>query len=238
MINYFTHTFIYPGMFENDHIVDYPNLVPSGMTTPEITDSGLPVRIQTPVHHASSDTGSIDALLDINVREIFIEERFDIERQQIELEEIIRIVLRHMTPIKQIYKFYSTLGVFDSTDNAYIMVRMQFWRLLKDCMLHTLGPTLVEMDFADGISETKGDCHDPSTQIYVRDFVNVLVNISYMLFKRDFLGDNCVIAKCMLKMLTSYILPNACVVKGKSRQILQVFLCLVHVCQYSRMEQL
>ena len=211
------------GMFENDHIVDYPNLVPSGMTTPEITESGLPVRSQTPLRHPSPDPGSVDALLDINLKEIFIEERFDIERQQIELEELNRIVLRYMTPIKHIYKFYSRLGVYDSADNAFIMVRMQFWRLLKDCMLHTLGHTLVEIDFIDGISETRSDFHDPSTQIYVRDFVNILVNVSYLLFKDDFPDENCAIAKCMLKMLTKYVLPNACIVKGECLPLLFLF---------------
>ena len=202
-------------MFENDHIVDYPNLVPSRMTTPEITESGIPVRSQTPLHQPSPDPGSVDTLLDISLKEIFIEEQFDIERQQVELEELNRIVLRYMTPIKHIYKFYSRLGVYDNADNAFIMVRMQFWRLLKDCMLHTLGFTLVEIDLVDGISETKGDFHDPNTQIYVRDFVNMLVNVSYSLFKDDYPDENCSIAKSMLKMLTKYVIPNACIVKGK-----------------------
>jgi len=206
---------VFKGMFENDHIVDYPNLVPSRMTTPEIVESGLPVRSQTPLRNLSPAPGPVDALLELNLHELFVEGHFDIERQQTEMEELTRIVLRYMTPIKHIYKFYSKLGVFDSADNAFIMVRMQFWRFLKDCKLHTLGHTLMNIDFIDGISDAKDDYHNQNTQIYIRDFINVLVNISYLLFKDDFAeDDNYNISKCMLKMLTTYVLPNACIVKG------------------------
>ena len=220
-------------MFENDHIVDYPDLIPSGMTTPEIAESGLTVRSQTPLHRPSPavDIGSVDAQLDINLSGIFVEERFDIERQQIELEELKRVVLRFMTPMKHIYKFYSSLGILENTDNTYVMNRMQFWRFLKDCMLHTVGCTLAEIDFADGISESRDDAHDPNTQIYVRDFVNVLINISYLLFKDEFPNERCAIAGCMLKMLAKFVLPNACSVKGKKSLFLfwLFFILLKHI---------
>lgn len=202
-------------MFENDHIVDYPSLVPSGMTTPDIADSGLPIRSVTPVNPPPSvDVGSVDALLNINLKEIIIEERFDIERQQIELDELTRVVLRYMTPIKHIYKFYSSLGILENADNTFVMNRMQFWRFLKDCMLHTAGLTLTELDLAHGISETSDDIHDASTKIYVRDFVNVLINVSYLLFKEEFAHESHTLAKCLVTMLNSYVLPNACIVKG------------------------
>eukprot|EP00795_Rhopilema_esculentum_P001293 gene1293-15680_t len=64
---------VFKGTFENDHIVDYPDLMPSRMTTPDIVESGLPVRSQTPMRPQSGPCGigSVDAVLDINLKEIF-----------------------------------------------------------------------------------------------------------------------------------------------------------------------
>ena len=204
-------------MFENDHIVDFPDLMPSGMTTPDIVEAGIPVRSQTPMRAPSpgAAVGTVDAVLDINLTEIFIAYQFDIEQQQIEVDEVTRVILRHMTQIKQIYKFYSSLGTLETPDNTFVMSRMQFWRFLKDCGLHTFGFTLVDLDSADGISETKEDIHDPSTKIYVRDFVNGLIHIAYMIFKEDDEAEESFVSSSLLKMITENVLPNACTVKGK-----------------------
>ena len=210
-------------MFENDHIVDFPDLIPSGMTTPDIAESGLPVRSQTPLQDSSPDmdTGSIDALLSINLKEIAYDEKFDIERQQLELDELVRVVLRYMTPVKQVYKFYSSIGIVDNADNTFVMNRVQFWRFLKDCMLHTVGRTLAEIDQVDGISESNKDKHECTTKIYVRDFVNVLINVSYFLFKADFPNESPAIANCLLKMLTKFVFLNAFTIKGKCKSHLR-----------------
>lgn len=207
----------FPGMFENDHIVDFPDIMPSGMTTPDIAEAGIPVRSQTPMRAPSpgAAVGTVDAVLDINLTEIFIADQFDIEQQQIEVDEVTRVILRHMTQIKQIYKFYSSLGTLETPDNTFVMSRMQFWRFLKDCGLHTFGFTLVELDSADGISETKEDIHDPSTKIYVRDFANGLTHIAYMIFKEEDETEECLVSSSLLKMITENVLPNACTVKGE-----------------------
>ena len=190
--------------------------MPSRMTTPDIVESGLPVRSQTPMRPQSGPCGigSVDAVLDINLKEIFVSERFDIDRQQIEVEEVARVILRHMTPIKHIYKFYSTLGIQESNDNTFVMNRMKFWRFLKDCALHTVGNTLAEIDLVDGISETLNDPHDRHTAIFMRDFVNALINVAFLLFKNDFLDEDNAVARCVMKILTQFVLPNACIMKG------------------------
>lgn len=54
--------------------------------------------------------------------------------------------MRHITHLRKIYNYYSCLGHDDSSDNTYIMNKMQFWRMLKDCKLHHLEKTLTEMD--------------------------------------------------------------------------------------------
>jgi len=55
-------------------------------------------------------------------------------------------MLRHMTSLHRIYAFYSRLGREHNVDNAFIMTRMQFWRLIKDCQLHYQRHGLVDMD--------------------------------------------------------------------------------------------
>lgn len=54
--------------------------------------------------------------------------------------------MRHITALRKIYSFYSCLGYEESPDNTYIMSRMQFWRLLKDCRLHSMDTSLMQMD--------------------------------------------------------------------------------------------
>jgi len=51
-----------------------------------------------------------------------------------------------MTSLHRVYAFYSRLGQQVNPDNAFVMTRMQFWRLLKDCQLHHQDHCLVDMD--------------------------------------------------------------------------------------------
>jgi len=55
-------------------------------------------------------------------------------------------MLRHMTSLHRVYAFYSRLGHEVNHDNAFVMTRMQFWRLLKDCQLHYQDYGLADMD--------------------------------------------------------------------------------------------
>jgi len=75
-------------------------------------------------------------------------------------------MLRHMTSLHRVYAFYSRLGHQLNPDNAYVMTRMQFWRLLKDCQLHYQDYGLVDMD------RWLGECctlvvHVPSVTMYI-----------------------------------------------------------------------
>jgi len=58
------------------------------------------------------------------------------------------VMLRHMTSLHRVYAFYSRLGheQNESADNAFVLTRMQFWRLLKDCRLHHHDYGLADMD--------------------------------------------------------------------------------------------
>lgn len=60
--------------------------------------------------------------------------------------KVMFVVLRHITILKKAYNFYSSLGHDASPDNTFIMTRLQFWRMLKDCRFHILDATLAEID--------------------------------------------------------------------------------------------
>ena len=65
-----------------------------------------------------------------------------------EIEQVQRVIMHHVTPLRKIYNKYATLGNEASPDNTYVLNRMQFWRLLKDARLHSPDLTLCMMDRA------------------------------------------------------------------------------------------
>jgi hypothetical protein len=60
--------------------------------------------------------------------------------------QVMFVVMRHVTNLRKIYNFYSGLGYDASPDNTFIMIRMQYWRFLKDCKFHHYDMSLTEMD--------------------------------------------------------------------------------------------
>lgn len=58
-----------------------------------------------------------------------------------------KTVVRYLDLFKQIYRFYSQLGMDISPDNTYMLNRMQFWRFLKDCKVHINEDDLTLMQF-------------------------------------------------------------------------------------------
>jgi hypothetical protein len=47
-----------------------------------------------------------------------------------------KTIVRYIDLFKQIYRFYSQLGLDSSPDNTYVLNRMQLWRFFKDCKAH------------------------------------------------------------------------------------------------------
>ena len=63
-----------------------------------------------------------------------------------EASQVMFVVTRHISSLRRIYSYYSSLGYEDSPDNTYVMNKMQFWRFLKDARLHHKEKTLMDMD--------------------------------------------------------------------------------------------
>lgn len=60
--------------------------------------------------------------------------------------QVLYVVMRHISALRKIYNFYSSLGYDESADNTFVMNKMQFWRFLVDCDFHHSETTLMEMD--------------------------------------------------------------------------------------------
>ena len=195
------------GQFKDDHMVDFPDLILSGMTTPDITSSGIPIRAGTPIRGESSmATSSSDAILDVNVDDLFDELKLNVDERQTEMENITCVILRFITPLKRIYKFYSGLGVNTSADNTFVMTQLQFWRFLKDHNIHKHGYSLVEMDRkvfnCDDDDEMSLEIHEGRRQVFIKDFLTSLIKISYLIFKDDIEDTDLLLSKCLHKLLS------------------------------------
>lgn len=198
-----------------DHMVDFPELNPSGMMTPDIMNSGLPVRSGTPVRSASpfmtqENSGnplnlSIDLLLD--------ERDLDLYEREEELQQVTHVLLRHVSKLKKIYSFYSFLGRQDSVDNTFVMSRLQFWRFLKDCKVHHCGFTISELDRTVA-SDKSIDLHEPQHEVLMREFLNAIIIIAYHIYSDEHHRPEPLLPWCVSQLITENILKNPCKVGG------------------------
>ncbi|KAK3716085.1 hypothetical protein QZH41_019631 [Actinostola sp. cb2023] len=216
------HVFDGKCTFEQDHMLEYPEFNPSGMTTPDIINSGIPVRPATPVRAAtpflpmdsSASSLGIHNPLSIRIDHLLDDLEMNLDERQEELQNVTHVILRHVSKLKQIYCFYSGLGQLLSTDNTFALTRMQFWRFLKDCQMHYHGVTLVEMDrFIDPYGRST-DIHEPYHKVLSRDFINAIIIIAFNIFHNQFHNKGLIFAECTSKLISDNILPNACDIQG------------------------
>ena len=219
--HYFTLFSSLVGAFEQDHMLDYPDFTPSRMTTPDITASGIPVRSATPVvrsgtpHLPSEDSsnGSKNSL-NINISHLQHDRELRPNEREEETQQVVHVLLRHISNLKNIYSFYSGLGHLGTADNTFVMTRLQFWRFLKDCRIHDQDVTLIEMDRFIDANKQLLEIHDPQQDVLMRDFLNAIVTISYHVFKDQHSGCMPVLPWCVSKFICENILPDSCDVKG------------------------
>uniref|UniRef100_A0A3Q2PWQ1 Radial spoke head 10 homolog B n=1 Tax=Fundulus heteroclitus TaxID=8078 RepID=A0A3Q2PWQ1_FUNHE len=131
------------------------------------------------------------------------------ERKQVECA-----VLSQHLELRLIFGFYSRLGRSYPPDNIFLLSRLQFWRLLKDCKVHHHGVTLAQMDRfireEAGLTET----HSPFTSMQLHEFLTGLVIVAYYIYRKDMASQKHCLAACLSRLMTDDILPNARNVKG------------------------
>uniref|UniRef100_A0A8D0GA36 Radial spoke head 10 homolog B n=1 Tax=Sphenodon punctatus TaxID=8508 RepID=A0A8D0GA36_SPHPU len=124
-------------------------------------------------------------------------------------------VLRHITELRKIYSFYSSLGYDHSLDNTFLMTKLQFWRFLKDCRFHHCKVTLADMDRILNADKTPSeDVHSPYETLLLRTFLTYLIYLAFYLYHKEYQDKSPCLFKCFSKMMTKNIIPNACHTKG------------------------
>ncbi|KAK3611960.1 hypothetical protein CHS0354_011618 [Potamilus streckersoni] len=213
---YFKNGRIYQGLFEKDHIVEYPDFTIDGMRTPDLshirTRSPMPIDNASVHSNESRNTTSPSFQLDIDC---LLNEFTESDKEE-EVAQVQFVITRYISNLRRIYNYYSCLGYEDSPDNTYIMNKMQFWRFIKDCRLHHREITLMEMDrlLVSGKSKSRHELHNPYDRILLREFINNLIIISYHLFHEEHEGTSMILTWCLSKLINDNILRYACNVHG------------------------
>ena len=196
-------------------MLDFPDINPSGMMTPDIMNSGLPIRPGTPVRSASPFMTLENSAnpLNLNIDLLFDVRDLDLYERDDELQRVTHVMLRHVSKLKKIYSFYSCLGQQDSVDNTFVMSRLQFWRFLKDCKVHHRGFTISELDRIIA-PDNSNDVHEPQHEVLMREFLNAIIIIAYHVYNEDHHGQEPLLPWCVSQLITENILKNPCKVGG------------------------
>uniref|UniRef100_A0A669R360 R10B2 protein n=1 Tax=Phasianus colchicus TaxID=9054 RepID=A0A669R360_PHACC len=124
-------------------------------------------------------------------------------------------VLRHITKLRRIYTFYSSLGCDDSPDNTFLMTRLQFWRFLKDCCFHHSSLTLAEMDrILSGDKTPLEEIHSPYETLLFRTFLSHLIHLSFHIYLEEHKGKSPYLHQCFIEMMSRNVIPTACHIQG------------------------
>ncbi|XP_010129406.1 PREDICTED: radial spoke head 10 homolog B-like [Buceros rhinoceros silvestris] len=147
----------------------------------------------------------ISSLLDLLPRE---------ERQE-ELKQVEFAVLRHITELRRVYTFYSSLGCDRSLDNTFLMTKLQFWRFLKDCRFHHSDLTLAKMDrILSGDNTPLEKIHCPHETLLFRTFLSYLIRLAFHIYHEEHKEKGPYLPKCFLEMMSRNVVPAACRIQG------------------------
>ncbi|XP_028392873.1 radial spoke head 10 homolog B-like [Dendronephthya gigantea] len=210
----FKNGMVFKGVFDNDHMLEYPDINPSGMITPDISSAGLPV--QRPATPASSILSADWANgLELNIAFLFDDREIDLDERELETQEVNYVMLQHISKLKKIYSHYSSIGVDKSQDNTSVMTLMQFCRFLKDIKIHGKDASLPEILRLIS-SEKNTDPYYPWENILIRDFLTSLVIIANHLFADEYCHDinQLLLPWCLSRLVTEHVVKHAGVVGG------------------------
>ncbi|XP_052274745.1 radial spoke head 10 homolog B-like isoform X2 [Dreissena polymorpha] len=205
---------IYEGMFERDHIVEYPEFTMDGTSSPDLTN----IRTRTPLPmdnmsvHSNESRNTVSPSFQLDL-DYLLNEFVEADRDD-EASQVLFVVTRHISSLRRIYSFYSSLGHEESPDNTFVMNKMQFWRFLKDTRLHHKERTLTDMDRMLAHKKDSQEIHSPHERILQRQFINNLIVLAYHLYKQDHPGTTPKLAWCVSRLISDHILRYACNVKG------------------------
>uniref|UniRef100_A0A8B9C3Z4 Radial spoke head 10 homolog B2 n=1 Tax=Anser brachyrhynchus TaxID=132585 RepID=A0A8B9C3Z4_9AVES len=136
------------------------------------------------------------------------------EERQEETRQVEFAVLRHITALRRVYSFYSSLGCDDAHDNTFLMTRLQFWRFLKDCQLHHSNITLAEMDRILSDKTPLEEIHSPYETLLFRTFLSHLIHLAFHIYHKEHKDKGPYLSKCFVEMVSRNVIPTACHIQG------------------------
>ncbi|CAF1003902.1 unnamed protein product [Adineta steineri] len=100
-------------------------------------------------------------------------------------EQVFHVLFRNLPQLNRLYRIYARLGVDLETniDNTFLMTRIQFWRFILDCNLHSYGVTLIEYDRMIAECLPTVNLHGPDESVLVREFLNAIAIICFHLHR-------------------------------------------------------
>ncbi|NXX37813.1 R10B2 protein, partial [Tricholaema leucomelas] len=239
----FQNGHVYEGEFRDDHIAEYPFLLdamnakePNAICTGSHFASGklldklysghilfiliyfICMTESVTVINGSEDTSILRSIVELDITSLLAllprEERHE------ELKQVEFAVLRHITELRRVYTFYSSLDCDQSLDNVFLMTKLQFWRFLKDCRFHHSKLTLAEMDrILSGLftfPNVLGDkrpaekIHCPHETLLFRTFLSHLVHLAFHIYHEEHKEKGPCLSKCFSSMMSRNVTPTAC----------------------------
>ncbi|KAM9556260.1 radial spoke head 10 homolog B isoform 2-T2 [Guaruba guarouba] len=207
---------VYEGEFIDDNMVEYPAFLANAMNRKGLnsvcTGNNFGTE-NTTIISASEDTSILGFSTELDIS-LLLDLLPEEERWE-ELKQVEFAVLRHITELRRIYTFYSSLGCGDSFDNTFLMTKLQFWRFLKDCRFHHSNISLAEMDrILRGDKTPVEEIHCPHETLLFRTFLSYLIRLTFHICHEEHKESSPYLSKCFSEMMSRNVIPTACHVQG------------------------
>ncbi|KAM9012402.1 radial spoke head 10 homolog B isoform 4-T4 [Ara ararauna] len=207
---------VYEGEFIDDNMVEYPAFLANAMNRKGLnsicTGNNFGTE-NTTIISASEDTSILEFSTELDIS-LLLDLLPEEERWE-ELKQVEFAVLRHITELRRIYTFYSSLGCGDSFDNTFLMTKLQFWRFLKDCRFHHSNISLAEMDrILRGDKTPVEEIHCPHETLLFRTFLSYLIRLTFHICHEEHKESSPYLSKCFSEMMSRNVIPTACHVQG------------------------
>ncbi|XP_015732109.1 radial spoke head 10 homolog B2 isoform X2 [Coturnix japonica] len=207
---------IYEGEFSDDKMVEYPACQLDAVSAARLdaTCSGSSFGSETMrIINNSENPSALGSDIELDISSLL--DLLPSEERQEEVKQVEFAVLRHITKLRRVYTFYSSLGCDDSPDNTFLMTRLQFWRFLKDCCFHHSSVTLAEMDrILSGDKTPLEEIHSPYETLLFKTFLSRLIHLSFHVYHEEHKDKGPYLQKCFTAMMSRNVIPTACHVQG------------------------
>uniref|UniRef100_W5MPQ6 Radial spoke head 10 homolog B2 n=1 Tax=Lepisosteus oculatus TaxID=7918 RepID=W5MPQ6_LEPOC len=215
---------VFEGEFVDDHMAEFPGFSMDGTSTPDLRSwifFPSKQRKKCAVVFAVSGEsvkrpGGVSSVLgpDMALDLHFLLERLPAAGRDAERKQVEFAILRHVAELRRVYSFYSSLGYEHSPDNTFLLTRLQFWRLLKDCRIQQRQVTLAQADRLLAENSAPEEIHSPFDTVLLRTFLSNIVVLAYHMYNKEIESQGSVLASCFSKLVRDNIIPHARNVKG------------------------